>query len=60
MTVRLYRFFNFSADRYGEPFALCDKHRKTQNVPKGTTLIKIADKAVDPCSALPDADEDSQ
>ena len=48
--VRLYRFFNFVKGGYGEPFALCDKHKAEQPVPSTCKLEKIADKATEQCS----------
>jgi len=44
MIKRLYRFYNMVASKDGEPFALCDKHRKIQKIPDNCILSKIADK----------------
>lgn len=46
---RLYRYFNFEQERYGEPFALCDECYSNQPRPDGTTLVKIADGATGDC-----------
>lgn len=43
--VRVYRFYNMSVSKYGEPFALCDKHFKTQKIPNNCILNKIANKS---------------
>jgi hypothetical protein len=48
--IRLYRFFNFERDAYGEPFALCDVCLKSQPVPEQCYLNKIADRALLPCA----------
>jgi hypothetical protein len=42
--IRIYRFFNFEKDAYGEPFALCDECRKKQPVPDGTILQRLDDR----------------
>jgi len=48
--VRLYRFYNIEKSKYGEPFALCDAHRKEQPIPAYCTIEKIANDADWPCS----------
>ncbi len=47
--VRLYRFFNIDADKYGEPFALCDGCKPKQPIPESCILSLIAIGAIDPC-----------
>lgn len=41
---KLYRFYNMGKSAHGTPFALCDKHRKSQKIPDACVLEKIADK----------------
>jgi hypothetical protein len=48
--VRLYRFYNMEVSRYGEPFALCDGHRKEQPIPAACTLDCMADNARRECA----------
>jgi len=48
-TISLYRFYNMNKSDYGEPFALCQKHRQVQRIPELCILDKIADKAIDLC-----------
>lgn len=47
--VKLYRFFNMTADKNGEPFALCDDCKPKQRVPDSCILRLIAIGAVDGC-----------
>jgi hypothetical protein len=47
--VALYRFFNIDRSLYGEPFALCAGHFKTQPIPRNCTIHKIAEKSLMPC-----------
>lgn len=39
--VRIYRFYNYEFDRYGEPFALCETHRREQLIPQGCHLDRL-------------------
>ncbi len=40
---RLYRFYNFDEEKYGEPFALCDNCKKDYKPPLNVYIEKIAD-----------------
>lgn len=48
--VGLFRFYNWSVGKHGEPFALCEGHEKEQVVPSGCYMEKIADQALKPCA----------
>jgi len=48
--VALYRFFNMEKSRYGEPFALCEAHAKTQTVPSLCILQQIANDSLIECN----------
>lgn len=52
--VRLYRFYNLTVGREGEPFAMCDKCKEKYRVPGGCIMNKIADKATWPCNICRD------
>lgn len=56
----LYQFYNMEKSAHGQPFALCDEHRRDQKVPDVCVLQKIAEKAIEPCSRCADPDEDKQ
>lgn len=47
--VSVYRFYNFTASRHGEPFSLCEAHVSQQTIPATCTLEKLAEKSVQPC-----------
>jgi hypothetical protein len=48
--VRLYRFYNWEQNKYGEPFALCDACRPKQLVPDECVLHVIANQALWSCA----------
>ena len=41
--VSLYRFYNWQLSKHGEPFSLCEEHRKQQVTPDNCILEKMAD-----------------
>ena len=47
--ARLYRFHNVEVDKYGDPFAMCDKCKESYRPPANCIMNKIADKAVEGC-----------
>jgi hypothetical protein len=50
--VAVYRFYNYEQSKYGEPFALCEAHKKEQPVPRGCMIAKLAEKALQHCIKL--------
>ena len=50
VAVRLYRFYNWEAEKSGEPFALCDHCLPKQTIPDYCFLTCIADGARLPCA----------
>jgi hypothetical protein len=47
--VRLYRFLNWNANKYGEPFSLCDGCKPGQPIPEFCHMETIADASRQPC-----------
>ena len=56
--MRVYRFWNYSAEQFGAPFSICDQHVKTYNPPFLETglgyLAKLADRSVEECELCVD------
>ncbi|HEC36782.1 hypothetical protein LCGC14_0641330 [marine sediment metagenome] len=48
--IRLYRFYNMNVSKDGEPFAMCDYHKETYQVPPSCIMNKIADKSKISCN----------
>ena len=47
--VRLYRFFNINVGKRGEPWAMCDKHKRDYRPPHSCVVEHLADKTDWPC-----------
>jgi len=54
---RLYRFYNISQEKHGEPFCMCDFHYGQYKPPVTCIMEKIADRCLWPCTACEDDDE---
>jgi len=52
--VRLYRFYNINIGARGEPFAMCDKHKKQYNTPDNLILELIGGKTDMECDKCSD------
>lgn len=48
--IGLYQFYNIKVGETGEPFALCEKHRKEQVIPDNCALNRLAENPTMECN----------